>query len=499
MEVREASGGQRVSPNTVYVIPPGAELTISGDHLRVARLVRAAGAQYPIDSLFKSLARERGARALGVVLWGMGSDGAQGLQAFKAEGGVALVQQPDSAQYAAMPSNALSATDADFVAPAERLPSLLAAAIASVALPSTPPPRDKAQLKAEALEHILAHLHQHTRHDFSLYKPSTLTRRVERRMAVHGVADMEVYAALLAGNAAELELLFREMLIGVTRFFRDTPAWQELQQLALPELLARSTAEQRPLRAWVAGCSTGEEAYSLAMALVEVAEAQEMGGTLALQIFATDLSADAIAFARTGFYPCEVAEDVGAQRLARFFTRQGGGYVVNQRIREMVLFAQHDVGQDPPFTKLDILCCRNLLIYFGATLQQRLMPLFHYCLRPGGLLLLGGSETVGRFQALFQPVQPKSRLYWRRDNGAGPACIYFPSPRPVPAPSPTMADMSNLIPSPTNLQTTAEQLLLKAFTPAAVLVTAAATSSTSTAALAATWSRRRARPTGTCT
>jgi len=471
MRVCQATEGSRIAPNTVYVIPPGAELSVDGDQLRVAHAVRARGAQYPINALFMSLASERGERAVAVVLSGMGSDGALGLQAIKAQGGLALVQEPGSAQYDSMPRSALRAVEADHVAPPGQLPSLLTQAIARAC---NAPASDRAETSQRlAMEAVLAHVRARTRHDFSLYKPSTLTRRIERRMAVHGVADMAAYAALLSQSTSEVELLFQEMLIGVTCFFRDPSAWRELQDEALPELLARRASDAGPVRAWVAGCSTGEEAYSLAIALREAAEAQQRPELRRVQIFATDLNAEAIALARKGQYSHEIAAHVGPERLSRYFVPQANGYAVEKSIREMVLFAQHDVSQDPPFTRLDVLCCRNVLIYFSAALQQRLMPLFHYCLRPGGLLLLGGSETVGRAQGLFAATHPKSRLYRRLDHPAGAAFVHFPSPPPLPAPAAQMPDVSKLLPSAANLQTLAEQVLLQEFTPAAVLVTAA--------------------------
>ncbi|MCM5678244.1 PAS domain-containing protein [Schlegelella sp. S2-27] len=472
MPVREASDAQSIEPNVVYVIPPAAELSISGNHLRVSTRPSGAHRQLPIDALFDSLARERGHQAVGIVLSGMGSDGTLGLRAIKKHGGLALVQQPESSQYDSMPSSALAAGHADFVAPPEQLPAILARALADKAgLRGTHTLDDHPQ-DAMALRSILALLRARTRHDFSLYKSSTLIRRIERRMAVHGLAGIDAYAGFLRQNPAEVDLLFSEVLIGVTRFFRDPPVWQELEDSALPELLARRTSAQEPLRAWVVGCSTGEEAYSLAMVFKQVTEGTAGAAGRTLQIFASDLSADAIAAARKGHYPASITADVGPERLARFFTAQAGGYTVDKRIREMVLFARHDVSRDPPFTKLDILCCRNLMIYFNATLQQHLVPLFHYGLRPGGLLVLGSSETVGRSHALFTPTHPKSRLYWRQDNRANASQLHFHSRRPLSAPAEETTTVSHPMSSSVNLQTHADQVLLKAFTPAAVLVTA---------------------------
>jgi two-component system CheB/CheR fusion protein len=259
------------------------------------------------------------------------------------------------------------------------------------------------------------------------------------------------------------------MLIGVTSFFRDPEAWNELSSVALPELFARAAPDGR-FRAWVAGCSTGEEAYSLAIVFTETRERLARPAAT-LQIFATDLNADAIAFARQGRYVASIAADVSAERLARFFRTQDDGYVIDPRIRDMVLFAQHDLIMDPPFTRLDLLCCRNLLIYFNATLQKRLLPLFHYSLLPGGVLMLGGSETVGPAQNLFPPLSSKSRLYRRSPNAAAPRAVDFPVHRRISARAPAQElPMSPQTPPTVNLQVLADQLLLQKFSPAAVLV-----------------------------
>lgn len=260
------------------------------------------------------------------------------------------------------------------------------------------------------------------------------------------------------------------MLIGVTRFFRDPKVWLDLKETVLPQLLAQHTGDA-PLRAWIVGCSTGEEAYSLAMVFREVADAQPHAHTPTLQIFATDLSVDAISVARKGLYPAKIAHDLAPERLARFFHAQAGGLLIDQTLRDMVLFAQHDVIIDPPFTRLDLLACRNVLIYFNTVLQQRLMPLFHYSLRPGGVLLLGGSETVGRSQSLFTPLSPKSRLYRRTDHALNAGAVDFPVNRHRAT---HKTEQEPHVPTPfthtANLQSLADQVLLQTFSPPAVLV-----------------------------
>lgn len=470
MPVREAAQGLRVEPDTVYVIPPNADLTLSGGQLKLLDPMQPRGMRLPIDVLFASLARELGERSIGVVLSGMGADGSQGLQAIKTQGGLTLAQQPESAQFDSMPRSAIDAGCVDIVAVPGELPARILG-VMGVASPATTPPGGMAEHDPDALALILGLLHQRSKRDLSSYKSSTLIRRIERRMSVHGLDTLRSYETFLRENPQELDLLFKEMLIGVTSFFRDKAVWQELKDTALPALLARRAVAGQPLRAWVAGCSTGEEAYSLAMVFKEAVEATFGAGGPGLQIFATDLSADALAVARRGVYPASVARDLGPERLARFFSEHADGLLIDKSLREMVLFAQHDVILDLPFTRLDLLSCRNLLIYFSASLQQRLMPLFAYSLHPGGLLLLGGSETVGRAQAVFAPVSAKSRLYWRGDNDHGAGTLHFPVHRRSPSPTrPQESNLSRSSAPPSNLQALADQLLLQAFSPPAVLV-----------------------------
>jgi len=470
MPVREAANAQRIEPDSVYVIPPDSELTVLGGALHVAKPAEPRGQRLPIDVMFSSLARERGERAIGVVLSGMGSDGTQGLQAIKAQGGLTLAQQPESAQFDSMPRSAIAAGCVDIIAVPADMPARMSSVVG--ARPATESPQaEPADQATAALDSILALLREHTRHDLALYKPNTLVRRIARRVAVHGLQTMSAYADLLRANTQELDLLFKEMLIGVTSFFRDPQVWEDLQDKVLPVLMERVADGPGPMRAWVVGCSTGEEAYSLAIAFTEALDALPAPTHRELQIFATDLNADAIAAARSGRFAATIARDLTPQRLTRFFSERPGGYQIDKRIRDMVLFAQHDLIMDPPFTRLDIVSCRNLMIYFGAALQKRLVPLFHYSLRPGGVLLLGGSETVGRAQSLFRPLHQKSRLYWRSDNGGVVGAVVFPTQR---RPATRSASQEKTLPHvnapPANLQALADQLLLQSYSPPAVLV-----------------------------
>ena len=477
--VREAEHGKRVTPNCVYVIPPNTELSLNGGVLRLDKPSEPRGMRLPINILFSSLARAQGERAIAVVLSGMGSDGTLGLQAVKAMGGLIVVQQPDTAQFDSMPTSAIASGCADIIAPPSALPGHIFDYIARLPEPRNTDAQGQsgapipAAPEVNPLQEIFKLLQERTRHDFSHYKPNTLNRRIERRMAIHAIATPALYAEFLRHNKQEVDLLFKELLIGVTSFFRDAPVWQQLADVTLPDLLARRAPGDK-LRAWVVGCSTGEEAYSLAMVFAEVTDRLSPYQDCSLQIFASDLSPDAIATARRGQYPSSISDAVSPERLAQFFTAHEGSYRVTKRIRDMVLFAQHDVILDPPFTKLDLLTCRNLMIYFDATLQRRLLPLFHYSLRSGGVVLLGSSETMGRFNHLFSTLESKLRLYLRQDNVAGSNPDFLlrslpPLTRlkkdhhmpPTPSPDTTATD---------NLQTAADRVLLQVYAPAAVVV-----------------------------
>jgi two-component system CheB/CheR fusion protein len=468
MPVHEATGAMRVESDVVYVIPPGAELTVVDGRLHLAEPAQPRGRRLPIDVLFCSLARDQGERAVGVVLSGMGSDGTIGLQAIKGQGGLTLAQEPASAQFDSMPKSAIEAGACDIIAPAADLPHRILQVVAPHAggLSTSLDARDD----GESLHRVLGLLRERSKRDLTLYKLSTVRRRIERRMGVHSLDTLAAYAQFVEANPPELDLLFKELLIGVTRFFRDPPIWQELKDAVLPALLARRTP-RTALRAWVVGCSTGEEAYSLAMAFREVADTQPDPDAWALQIFASDINADAVSVARRGQFPASIGVDVAPERLQRFFTAQGDGFVVRPEIRQMILFAQHDVILDPPFTRLDILSCRNLMIYFNAPLQQRLLPLFHYVLRPGGVLVLGESETVGRSLSLFAPLDSKCRLYLRTAAESVAANVDFPVNRRLSSRTSALeSNVSHPSNRPADLQSLANQVLLQEFSPPAVLV-----------------------------
>lgn len=466
MKVVQVKDRTKVQPDCVYVIPPNKDMSILHGVLHLLDPAAPRGLRLPIDFFLRSLAQDQQERSIGVILSGMGSDGTLGLRAIKEKAGVVLVQEPATAKFDGMPRSAIDAGLADIVAPVGELPGKILAYLRRTPLIARTEVilEDKAQ---SALEKTIILLRAHTGQDFSLYKRNTLYRRIERRMGIHQIAKMPAYVRYLQANTQELDLLFRELLIGVTNFFRDPAAWEQLRDEAIPALLA-NRAPGHALRAWVPGCSTGEEAYSLAMVFREAAEQSTPKGNFALQIFATDLDRDAIAKARQGFFPENIAADVSPERLGRFFAKEDHGYRVRKEIREMVIFAPQNLVMDPPFTKLDLLSCRNLLIYLTPEVQKKLMPLFHYSLSPGGILLLGSAETVGSGSTLFTPLGGKSRLFRRTESVQRPEPVDFPSAFGAMASAAAEARPS---PKPAvSLQTLADQLVLHRYAPPAVLV-----------------------------
>jgi len=466
MPVAQAEQGEVLAPDHVYVIPPGADLGMTAGRLRLSEPAAPRGLRLPIDSFFRALAAERGAQSVGIVLSGMGSDGSLGLRAIREAGGLTLVQDPASAKFDSMPRSALESATADVVgAPAELAGQLLSILHYSGAGSSGV--GEPGGSTEAALGRAVALLRSRTGHDFSAYKKSTAYRRIERRMAIHQMPRIDAYVDYLGGNPQEVDLLFKELLIGVTSFFRDPVAWDVLENQALPALF-EAHPEGAALRAWVVGCSTGEEAYSLAIAFRETLERIKPKVPFSLSIFATDLHDDAIAKARTGMFPTNIAADLSLERLGRYFTETESGYRVGKEIRQMVTFAPQDVILDPPFTKIDLLTCRNLLIYFEPELQKRLMAVFHFSLNPGGVLFLGSAETAGTASGKFQAFDRRARVF-RRLGGvekASPAA--FPQRPEARLPSPPEGPVAA---APRNtLAAMANQVLLDRFAPAAVLV-----------------------------
>lgn len=468
MAVFQITDRMELNPNCVYVIPPNKDLSLLHGRLHLLEPAAPRGLRLPIDSFLRSLADDQREMSIGVILSGMGSDGTLGLRAIKEKAGLTLAQEPESAKFDAMPQNAINAGLVDIVAPAEQLPAKIATYMRQIR-PNNQQEPILERKSQTALEKIVILLRERTGNDFSLYKTNTVYRRIERRMGLHQIDAIGSYVRYLRENPQELDLLFKELLIGVTNFFRDPQVWDYLLKEIFPALFGANPSG-KVLRAWVPACSTGEEAYSLAIIFKEALEQLSPKVRYTLQIFATDLDQDAINKARLGFFPANIAADVSADRLSRYFVSDENGYLIAKEIREMVVFAPQNIIMDPPFTKLDILTCRNLLIYLGPELQAKLIPLFHYALNRDGVLLLGSAETKGSFTNLFAPQDSKARLYRRIDNTLSTTAIDFPTKFPLALPF--TQEPRRIINPAANLQFQADQFLLQQFTPAAVLVNA---------------------------
>jgi len=420
MQVFEVKDGMAVRPNCAYIIPPGRDMAFLNGALQLLEPAAPRGQRLPIDFFFRSLAQDRRERAICIVLSGTGSDGTLGVRAIKGEGGMVMAQNPASTEYDGMPRSAIATGLVDYELPPAEMPAQLIA-YAVHAFGKQPRPATAPAPKAEnALKKIFILLRAQTGHDFSQYKPSTIHRRIERRMAVQQIETINGYVKYLQQTPAEAEALFRDLLIGVTSFFRDPQAFQALEDQVVPKLFAGKPADAA-IRVWSPGCSTGEEAYSLAILLAERQEAMKQ--RFKVQVFATDIDSQAIAAARAGLYPASIAADIPPERLARFFSAESdsadaspSAYRIHKGIRDMLVFSEQDVIKDPPFSKLDLISCRNLLIYMGGDLQKKLLPLFHYALNPGGFLFLGTSETVGESGNLFSALDRKLKLYQRKED-----------------------------------------------------------------------------------
>jgi two-component system, chemotaxis family, CheB/CheR fusion protein len=459
MPVELVVDGMQVQPNHVYVSPPGKNLSILGGNLQTMDPAHGGQVHLPIDYFFRSLATDQEDGAICIVLSGTGTDGTLGLRDIKGHAGMAIVQSEGSARYSGMPSSAVATGLADYVLSPEQMPAQLIA-YTRAARAAHPSPMNEVEL-SDALRKIFVLLRNHTGHDFSGYKVNTMRRRVERRMRVHSIEQPLEYVRFLQANPHEIDLLFQELLIGVTSFFRDKEVFDALET-ALRKLVA-AKPDDAALRVWVPGCSTGEEAYSIGILAAEIAARSKK--RLDVQIFATDLDTESIEFARAGLYAEGVAADLAPGRLERFFTREGNRCRINKEIRGMVVFAIQNVIKDPPFTKLDLVSCRNLLIYLNADLQKRLVPVFHYALNPGGILLLGTSETTSNFEQLFEPIDRKWRIYERKPAGPNAVPPSFPMSTPprgraaVPAPASVARGVAEPV----------ERVLLERFVPATVI------------------------------
>jgi two-component system CheB/CheR fusion protein len=476
MQVFEVEDGMRVQPNCAYIIPPNSDMAFLNGTLQLLEPTAPRGQRLPVDFFFRSLAQDQRECSIGIVLSGTGSDGTLGVRAIKGEGGMVMAQNPESTEFDGMPRSAINTGLVDYeLPPAEMAAQLIAyAAHAFGKLPrsaSVHTPKDESALKK-----IFILLRAQTGHDFSQYKPSTINRRIERRMAVHQIEDIDGYVKYLQQTPPEVEALFRDLLIGVTNFFRDPEAFNVLEAQIIPQLLEGKPAGA-VLRIWSTGCSTGEEAYSMAILLQERMEALKQSYTV--QVFATDIDSRAIATSRAGIYPASIAADITPERLARFFSPEadGNAYRIHKSIRDMLVFSEQDVIKDPPFSRLDLISCRNLMIYLSVELQKKLIPLFHYALKPGGILFLGTSEGIGDFSELFTVLDRKAKIYQRKDDfhdlqRAGLGRFFPATSLDAKGKAHTPGAVKQGLPAKRPLRELTEQALLQHIAPTSALVNA---------------------------
>jgi two-component system CheB/CheR fusion protein len=461
MTVKEATDGEILRPNQVYIMPPNRELTLEKGAFHLWERPDIRGRHLPIDRFFASLAEEQGSLAIGVVLSGTASDGTRGLSAIKEKGGITIAQDERSARFSSMPSSAISSGNVDLVL----TPHGIARELARVSGHSYVKAQTEPKTSRDGKDKVLALLLAATGVDFAQYRHTTLLRRIQRRMVLNQTEDFDAYVEFLEKNPDELEALYQEVLIHVTSFFREPETFETLREKVFPKLV-KGRHRDDPVRIWLPGSSTGEEVYSIAISLFEFFENSAVRP--AIQIFGTDVSQRVVEKARSGIFGEAIESDVSAERLRRFFTRTDRGYRINKPIRDLCVFARQDVTRDPPFSKMDLISCRNVMIYFEPELQRRLIPLFHYALKPSGFLLLGSAESIGRFSNLFDVVAQKSKLFRKRpghrhfSQAVGfPIVPYGPSPKSAKANTPENAD---------DLTRKADKALTDRFCPPALVV-----------------------------
>lgn len=467
MPVMEARNNVPLEANYIYIIPPNKSMGISARHLKLfPRRGEGREEHMPIDLFFRSLAEEEGSNAIGVILSGNGADGTQGLLAIKAAGGITFAQDEKSAKYPAMPGNAITAGCVDFVLTPERMVRELRRIAGSLVTELTEKVEEATQEKE--FENILMVVRQRTGVDFTYYKHATLRRRIQRRMVLHKLETLKDYGNYLRGHTAEVKELFNDILIHVTGFFRDPSVFQTLRKRLFPRLLKGKSVEDS-IRIWIPGCSTGEEVYSVAITLMELMT--ERKAVHPVQIFATDINDAALEKARAGLYQESIKGEISTERLRRFFLKVDGGYRVNKTIREMCIFARQNLVNDPPFSNLDLISCRNVLIYLGSTLQRKVMPVFHYALRPTGLLMLGASETIGAFSDLFSLVDKKAKIYAKKAAQSRPTVSFgHELPEPARLGENELASPMQVTPSITDVQKQADRIVLTSYSLPGVVI-----------------------------
>ncbi|MEH1843572.1 MAG: chemotaxis protein CheB [Nostoc sp.] len=469
MPVNEVQNGVTVEPNQVYVIPPNTKMILSGEVLQLTAREKIQGKYMPADAFFSSLAAERGHKAIAVILSGTDGDGSLGLKAIKAAGGVTFAQCEDTARFDGMPNTAVATGNVDFVLPPQQIAEELANLSHNPLISDSVPliTAEKLPEQGNALATIFGLLRSATGVDFSHYKPNTLDRRIQRRMVLYKLERLEDYAQYLQENSSEVKALYEEILIHVTYFFRDPEAFELLKQRVFLKITQNKSAKF-PIRIWVAGCSTGEEVYSIAISLLEFLSDKLIPPPI--QIFATDISEMAIDKARSGIYAENQMVEVSAERRRRFFNAiEGGGYQINKVVRELCVFARQDLGSDPPFSNLDFISCRNVLIYLDETLQKRILPIFHYSLNPPGFLLLGTSESTGKYSDLFTEIDKKYKIYAKKLTANRPMLSFVTSNYPISKldePKQINSNSSNEF----DLEKKTDQLILNRYAPIGVVI-----------------------------
>jgi two-component system CheB/CheR fusion protein len=468
MKVLQATDGMQLARDRVYLIPPGTYLAIEGGALHVSKPVERHGARMPFDFFLRSLAQECGERAICAILSGTGTDGSLGLKAVKEKGGLVIVQDPEEAAFDGMPRSAIMSGGADLVLTVAKIPQALIRYGAQTYVKAKRTDAQSSDSVQEVFARIIDLLAAKTPHDFLLYKQGTLKRRIERRMAMAGIDSGEGYLRILREDSGERELLAKDLLINVTHFFRDPAAFDLLGEKIIPELVQRQTLDQ-PLRIWVPGCSTGEEAYSITMLFLEQIAAAKRN--IKLQVFASDIDGDCVAFARNGIYPESIEADVSPTRLSRFFTKKDESYQVVRELREAVVFTSQSLLADAPFSRLDLISCRNLLIYLGPEAQRKILSLFHFALHEDGVLFLGSSETAGNVSDRFEPISKTHRIY-RHMGRSRPGEVDFP--RGIKAAGHVLANglAQPVIPRRLGFGEASQRALLEAYGPASVLINA---------------------------
>ena len=466
MKVLPAEDNTKLQPNCIYLNPPDKNIGIINGILQLMVPRETHSVNLPINFFFRSLSEDQKESAICIVLSGTGTDGTMGLRAVKAEGGMTMVQDEKDAEYNGMPKSAIDTGLVDFILPANKMAAQL---MKYVKHPYMHKPGKKPELLKkydDYVQKIYLLIRAKTGHDFSHYKKNTIYRRIERRMAVHQIDRIVDYVRLLTENPSEIETLFRDMLITVTNFFRDPDAFKVLEQKAIPELV-KNRSKNKPLRVWITGCATGEEAYSIAMLITENME--RLKEPVTVQIFATDIDEEAIEYARAATYPDSIAADVSPGRLKRFFFKEENTFRIKKQIREMVVFANQSLTKDPPFSKLDMVVCRNVLIYMDSALQKIILPLFHYTLNSDGILFLGSSESIGAFMDHFAPIDTKWKIFKRRDTEL-PRAMEYPGTQPGVADSDirSKGKLSRL--SELDIRDIAEMVILEKYGPPCVLV-----------------------------